>query len=108
MNTEKLLWIVSNGKDKAILIEATDSDTAKKLANYHYYSPYPSKKDLNVTQVYCECNHLRNKIFKKVQFHSMGGVTTTYDSTIDTQPTKRQIDFLGRPIAYVKLTDEIY
>jgi hypothetical protein len=108
MNTEKLLWIVSNGKDKAILIKATDSDNARKLANYHYYSPFPSKKDLNTTQVYCENNHMEHKVFKKVQFHSCGGVTTTYDSTIKTKPTQRQIEFLGREIEYVKLTDEKY
>jgi hypothetical protein len=108
MNTEKKLWIVSNGKDKAILINATDSDNARKLANYHYYSPFPSKKDLNITQGYCEHNHMKHKVFRKVQFHSMGGVTTTYDATINTKPTQQQIDFLGREIEYVKLTDDKY
>jgi hypothetical protein len=109
MNTEKKLWLVSNGKDKAILINAIDSDEARKLANYNYYNPFRNEKDLNCTQVYSEnnINHLENKIFKKVQFHSMGGVTTTYEGTIKTKPTERQIEFLGKPIEYVKFTDEI-
>ena len=107
MTQEKKLWIVSNGKDKAILVNAIDSDEARKLGNNYYYSPYLNRKDLNCTQVYCENNHLENKIFKKVQFNSLGGVTTTYNGTIKTQPTERQIEFLGKPIEYVKFTDEI-
>lgn len=109
MNTEKNLWLVSNGKDKAILVNATDSDNARKLANYYFYSPWENKKDLNTTQRYCKNSfmHLENKIFKKVQFNSLGGVTTTYNGTIKTEPTQRQIDFLNRPIEYVKFTDEV-
>jgi len=109
MNTKKNLWLVSNGKDKAILVNATDSDNARKLANDYYYSPWKNKKDLNTTQRYSEdnINHLENKVFKKVQFNSFGGVTTTYNGTIKTKPTQRQINFLDRPIEYIKFTDEI-
>lgn len=109
MNTEKNLWLVSNGKNKAILVNATDSDNARKLANDYYYSPFKNEKDLNITQRYSEdnVNHLENKVFKKVQFNSLGGVTTTYNGTIKTKPTQKQIDFLDRPIEYVKFTDEI-
>lgn len=109
MTQEKKLWIVSNGKDKAILVNAIDSDEARKLGNNYYYSPFRNEKDLNFTQVYSDnsINHLENKIFKKVQFNSLGGVTTTYNGTIKTQPTERQIEFLGKPIEYVKFTDEI-
>jgi hypothetical protein len=109
MNTETKKWIVSNGKNKAILVNATDSDNARKLANDFYYSPFRNEKDLNTTEVYCEnnINHLENKVFKKVQFNSRGGVQTTYNGTIKTKPTQKQIDFLDRPIQYVKFTDEI-
>jgi hypothetical protein len=31
-----------------------------------------------------------------------GGVATTYDSTIDTEPTQAQIFFLNKPIEYIK------
>jgi len=108
---QQLTWIVSNSKqDKAILLTAKDSDEARKKANYLFYSPFENKKDLNTTQVYDENQHthLENIIFKYVQFHSCGGITTSYDSTIKTKPTERQIKFLGRPIEYVKLCNERY
>jgi len=110
MNEKLKMWIVSNGKNKAILLNAEDSDKARKLANEFYYSPFRNEKDLNTTQVYQEnsINHLENKVFKKVQFNSLGGVTTTYEGTIRTKPTQRQKDFLGKPIEYVKFTDEKY
>ena len=105
---KQLTWIVSNGKNKAILLPANSSDEARKKANENFYSPWRNEKDLNITQVFDENKHchLENIIFKYVQFHSCGGVITSYDNTIKTKPTEEQIKFLNRPIQYVKLCNE--
>jgi len=106
----KLKWIISNGIDKAILLTADSCDEAIKKGNYLFYSPFPVAKRLNVAQVYDgNICHLENKIFKKVQFCVAGGISTTYDANIHTQPTPEQIKFLdNREIEYVLLYDEKY
>jgi hypothetical protein len=101
-------WIVTNSEhNKGIIVEANSFDEARKKANYLFYSPFPSKKDLNTGQIYEKGKHTfvrasGNKIFGFFQFHSMGGVTTSYDVNIDTEPTSEQINFLDRPIEYIK------
>jgi len=45
---------------------------------------------------------LKNRLFKKVQFHTLGGLVTQYDKTIDAEPTQNEIIFLDRPINYIK------
>lgn len=107
MNTQPKTWLVSNHEDKAVIVTAESSDEARRKANEYYYQPWPNKRDLNTTQVLADSHcHLEHKVFKKVQFHAMGGVVTTYDGTVRTQPTQAQLDFLNRPIVYVKLTNE--
>lgn len=105
-------YIVSNSKGtKGILVSAEDSDKARAKALDFFYSPYPrNRAELCVVQVYEKEKHLfvsvkGNKIFDKVQFHSMGGVTTTYNATIDTEPTQDQLNFLGKEIVYIKFFD---
>lgn len=103
-----LTWLVTSiSGDKGILLKAEDSDKALKLAMEYYYSPFEWKKDLNVTQVYEPNKHRLvsasgNRIFSHVQFNTMGGVATSYNCTIDIQPTQQQLDFLGKEIQYVK------
>lgn len=108
MNTNEKTWLVSNGKDKAVILNAASSDEARVNANVYYYGAFTNKKELNTTQVLDENSicHLERQLFKKVQFHSLGGVTTTYNGNVRTKPTQAQIDFLNRPIVYTKLTNE--
>lgn len=80
-----------------------------KRGNIEYYDPYLPKNDLNQVQPYEVGKHcLNNRIFKKVQFHTMGGVCTQYDCNIDTLPTDQQIKFLNRPIMYIKFYNKQY
>lgn len=102
-------WIVCNSDlTKGIVIEAKDCDTARHLATENYYSPFDRKKDLTIAQVYEPERHLfvsatGNKKFGFVQFHIMGGVTTSYDTTIDTPISASQHEFLrNEPIEYIK------
>ncbi len=107
MNTNEKTWIVSNGKNKAIILQAECCDIARKKANELFYEPFRNKKELFTCQVLSEdITHIEHVIFKKVQFHALGGVVTTYDGTVRTQPTEAQKDFLNRPILYTKLTNE--
>lgn len=105
-------FIITNGI-KGIILDAENADQARKIGNSTFYSPFENKKDLNIIQVYEEGKHLfvsvaGNKVFDMVQFHSMGGVTTTYNTNIDTKPTERQIKFLNRPIVYIKFFNGNY
>ena len=96
-------WIVTNGKDKGILIQAEEAFKAMKKGNREFYAPWPPKNDLNQVQPYETGKHcLKDRIFKKVQFQTQGGIVTQYDTTIDAEPTQAQIDFLNRPIYSVK------
>lgn len=109
-----LRFIVTNVQGtKGIIQPAMNVDEARKLATDNYYSPFARKNDLNVIQVYEPNKHLfvsvnGNKTFKKVQYHTMGGVATNYDCPIDTHPTEDQIAFLGKPIEYVLFTNTEY
>lgn len=103
-------YIVTNTqKTKGILVKAQDCDQARRKAK-NYYSPFPTN-DLNTLQVYEKGKHLfvstnGNKKFAFLQFYSLGGVTTTYNADIDTEPTERQLNFLGKPIEYIKFFSE--
>ena len=101
-------WLVSDGSSKGILLMAENCDIARKKANLEFYNPYlPKKYDLTHCQVYEENNHhLKNRLFKKVQYHTMGGVVTQYDCTIDTKPTQDQLNFLEREITHIKFYND--
>ena len=105
-------YIVTNAKGtKGIIQPAKDVDEARKLATENYYSPFPRKNDLNVIQRYEPNKHLfvsfsGNKHFKKVQYHTMGGVATNYNCPIDMPPTSEQLAFLRQEIQYILFTDE--
>jgi hypothetical protein len=101
-------YLVTNGQ-KGILIQANSAYEAMKKGNIEYYDPYLPKNDMHQVQPYDIGKHcLANRLFKKVQFHTVGGVVTQYDKTIDAEPTKNQIDFLDRPIAYIKFFNQEY
>lgn len=103
-------YIVTNAQQtKGILVQAQDCDQARKKAR-NYYSAFPTN-DLTTVQAYEKEKHLftsvnGNKKFPYLQFHSLGGVTTTYNATIDTEPTESQLNFLGKPIEYIKFFSE--
>lgn len=104
--SNKINWIVTNG-NKGIIISAQNADEARAKGNAEFYGLYTNKKDLNTVQVYEKEKHLfvhakGNKIFAFIQYHVMGGVVTNYDNTIDTPPTTKQLEFLGREIIYTK------
>lgn len=104
-------YLVTNGTSKGIIIEAIDADQARKKAKFEFYSPWPPKNDLNQVQAYDPGKHTfvsvnGNKFFKYVQYHTLGGVVTNYDCTIDTPPSQDQIKFLDRPIEYIKFFND--
>lgn len=105
-------YIVTNAQGtKGIIQPANNMDEARQLATDNFYSPFPRKNDLTVTQMYEPNKHMfvkadGNKSFKKVQYHTLGGVATSYKCSIDTLPTQQQIDFLRNNIEYILFSDE--
>ena len=99
-------YLISDGKNKGIILEVkegTDLYQVKKMANNYFYEPFISKNDLCQVQPYVKNEHyLKNRLFKKIQFHTLGGLVTQYNKTIDAEPTQDQINFLDRPINYIK------
>lgn len=114
----KKMYIVTNGKDKGIIISAKDADDAKRLGNRTFYNNYPASmignklESLNIVQVYEKGKNLFNsvngsKTFDKVQFHFSGesgaGVQTLYNSSIDSNLDDDQLEFVGKSkVDYIK------
>lgn len=113
LNNKK--YIVSNGKDKGIIVFAENGDEALKKGNRQFYGAYPIKEKLTNVQVYEPNKHqfvssLGNKKFKYVVHHFIGdgvaGRQTIYDTNIDTKLNERQLEFIGdAKVDYIKFTD---
>ena len=108
-------YIVSNGKDKGIIVFAENGDEALRKGNRSFYGAYPIKEKLTNVQLYQPNKHqfvssLGNKKFKYVQHHFSGegvaGNQTIYDTNIDTKLNERQLQFIGdAKIDYIKFYD---
>ncbi len=102
--------IIVHNYDKGVIInepEEQDRYTTLLQGNREFYSPFPNKKDLIITEVLeIDKNSITKQLFKKVQYHFSGagaGVTTSYNCTIDTPPTDEQLKFIGESkIDYIK------
>jgi hypothetical protein len=98
-------YIVSDGKNKGIIVKAENVSEARETATRLFYSPYMPLNDLCVIQPFKENNMFSNDTFKELQFHTFGGVTTKYNVSINEQPSEQQLNFLGKPIEYIIFTN---
>jgi len=96
-------YIVTDGKDFGIIINAKNVDEALRIGNREFWSPYPVQVKLTQVQPYEKGKHSfvrasGNTNFDKVQFHFSGdgaGKVTQYNTNIDVEPTDSQKDFIG-------------